>query len=97
MPIPYGYQGESDGLIIFQGKSDVVRTIFDYYLLGVSLGKVVDMFSEKRIPSPRRKERWTRPTIDKLLSNAKYVPIVGKEQRCNIDYNKAGGHWKATR
>lgn len=107
MRIPYGYQIENNGLIICQEKAEVVRMIFDYYLSGASLGKVVDILSEKRIPSPTGKERWTRAAIDKLLSNAKYIPIVGaetymnvqfeKDRRCNIDYDKAGNPRKATR
>ena len=107
MRIPYGYQLESKGFIICQEKAEVVRMIFDYYLSGASLGKVVDMLSEKRITSPTGKERWTRAAIDKLLSNAKYIPIVGteaymnvqfeKEHRCNIDCDKAGNPRKSTR
>lgn len=80
MRIPYGYQIENNGLIIFQEKAEVIRVIFDYYLSGASLGKVADMLSEKRITSPTGKERWTRAAIDKLLSNAKYIPIVGMEK-----------------
>lgn len=107
MRIPYGYQMEDNAFIICQEKAEVVRMIFDYYLSGASLGKVADMLSEKRIPSPTGKEHWTRAAIDKLLSNAKYIPIVGteaymnvqfeKEHRCNIDYEKAGNPRKATR
>lgn len=63
MRIPYGYQIENDGLIICQEKAEVVRVIFDYYLSGASLGKVADMLSEKRIPFPTGKERWTRAAI----------------------------------
>ena len=107
MRIPYGYQMENNAFIICQEKAEVIRMIFDYYLSGASLGKVADMLSEKRIPSPTGKERWTRAAIDKLLSNAKYISIVGtkaymnvqfeKEHRCNIDYDKAGSPRKATR
>ena len=98
---------ENNVFIICQEKAEVIRMIFDYYLSGASLGKVADMLSDKRIPSPTGKERWTRAAIDKLLSNAKYIPIVGteaymnvqfeKEHRCNIDYDKAGNPRKSTR
>ena len=98
---------ENNVFIICQEKAEVIRMIFDYYLSGASLGKVVDMLSEKRIPSPTGKERWTRAAIDKLLSNTKYIPIVGmekymsaqfeKDRRCNIDYDKTGSPRKATR
>ena len=47
MRIPYGYQIESNEFIICQEKAEVVRMIFNYYLSGASLGKVVDMLSEK--------------------------------------------------
>ena len=107
MRIPYGYQLESNGFIICQEKAEVVRVIFVFYLSGASLGKVADVLSERRIPSPTGKDRWTRAAIDKLLSNAKYIPIVGTEvymdvqfekgRRCNIDYDKAGSPRKATR
>ena len=107
MRIPYGYQLGSNGFIICQEKAEVVRMIFDYYLSGASLSKVADMLSEKRITSHTGKERWTRAAIDKLLSNVKYIPIVGTEvymdvqyekgRRCNIDYDKAGNPRKATR
>lgn len=107
MRIPYGYQIKNNAFIICQEKAKVVRMIFDYYLSGASLGKVADMLSEKRITSPTGKERWTRAAIDKLLSNAKYIPIVGteaymnvqfeKDCRCNIDHDKAGNPRKATR
>lgn len=66
----------------------MIRMIFDYYLSGASLGKVVDMLSEKRIPSPTGKERWTRAAIDKLLSNTKYIPIVGMEKYMSAQFEK---------
>ena len=79
----------------------------DYYLAGASLGKVVDMLYTKQISSPTGKTKWTRAAVDHLLSNSKYVLIVGlesymsvqfeKTERCNIDYDKAGAPRKETR
>lgn len=89
MRIPYGYQMKDNEFIICQEKAEVVRMIFNYYLSGASLGKVVDMLSEKRILSPTEKERWTRAAIDKLLSNAKYIPIVGTEAYMNVQFEKS--------
>lgn len=65
------------------------------------------MLYAKGIPSPTGNAQWTRATIDKLLANKKYVPIVGekvymdaqfeKNRRCNVDYDKAGHPRKAAR
>ncbi len=36
-------------------KADVIRSIFEYYLAGASLGKIVDILFVKGIHSPDRK------------------------------------------
>ncbi len=73
---------------------------------GTSLGKVVDMLYAKQIPFPTGKAKWTRATVDHLLSSSKYILSVGfesfasaqfeKVNRCNIDYDKAGAPRKRT-
>ncbi len=65
------------------------------------------MLDAKDILSPSGNPKWTRAAVDKLLSNAKYIPIVGvktymgaqfeRERRCNVDYDKAGHPRKITR
>ena len=107
MKLPYGYVLVGEEIVIHKEKADVVRSIFEYYLAGASLGKIVDMLFTKGIPSPAANPKWTRAAVDKLLANKKYVPIVGvkvyldaqfeKERRCNVDYEKAGHPRKPTR
>lgn len=107
MKLPYGYVLVNGEIVAQGGKADVVRSVFEHYLAGASLGKVVDMLDAKGIPSPSGNPKWTRATVDKLLSNAKYIPIVGvetymdvqfeRERRCNVDYDKAGHPRKKTR
>ena len=107
MKLPYGYVLVGEELIVHEEKADVVRSIFEYYLAGASLGKIVDMLFTKGIPSPTGNPKWTRAAVDKLIANKKYIPIVGmkvyldtqfeKEHRCNVDYDKAGHPRKADR
>ena len=108
MRIPYAFHLTSIGsLEITENEAKVVQIIFDYCLAGASLGKVVDMLYAKQIPSPTGKAKWTRAAVDHLLSNSKYIAIVGLESymsvqfekatRCNIDYDKAGTPRKETR
>ena len=107
MKIPYGYVLVSDKIIVHSKKADVVRSIFGYYLAGASLGKIVDMLHVKGVPSPSGNPKWGRAAVDKLLSNAKYIPIVGMEtymdaqferdRRCNMDYDKVGHPRKTVR
>ena len=41
MKLPYGYVLD-DEIVIHEEKADIVRCIFECYLAGASLGKVVD-------------------------------------------------------
>lgn len=108
MRIPYAFHLTSTGTLeITKNEAEVVQMIFDYYLAGASLGKVIDMLYAKQISSPTRKAKWTRAVVDHLLSNSKYIVIVGfesfasvqfeKANRCSIDYDKTGTPRKETR
>lgn len=108
MRIPYGFNLTANSVLeINEKEADVIRMIFSYYLAGASLGKVVDMLCMKQIPSPTGKVRWTRAAVDHLLSNGKYIAVVGlesfmdvqfeKSARCNIDYDKTNAPRKSTR
>ena len=83
MKIPYGYILAGEGIAIHEERADVVRSIFEYYLAGASLGKIVDMLFAKGIASPTRNAKWTRAAVDKLLANKKYIPIVGVDVYIN--------------
>jgi len=107
MKLPYGYVLINEQIIVHEEKADVVRSIFEHYLTGASLGQVVDLLFAKGVLSPTGKPKWTRAAVDKLLSNKKYIPIVGvnmyldvqfeKNRRCNVDYDKSGHPRKAVR
>ena len=107
MKLPYGYVLDGERIVIHEERADTVRSIFEYYLAGASLGKIVDMLFAKGILSPTGNPKWTRAAVDKLLANKKYIPIVGlgvymdaqfeRDRRCNVNYDKAGHPRKATR
>lgn len=87
MRIPYGFDLTSIGtLVINENEAETVCMIFDYYLVRASLNKVVDMLFKKQILSPAGKAKWTRAAVDHLLSNSKYIAIVGFESlhRCTV-------------
>ena len=77
MKLPYGYVLIGKEIVIHEEKADVVRSIFDDYLAGASLGKIVDLLFKKGVVSPTGKVKWTRAAVDKLLANKKYIPLVG--------------------
>ena len=48
MKLPYGYVLIDREIAVHEEKADVVRSIFDAYLAGASLGKIVDLLVQKR-------------------------------------------------
>ena len=73
----YGYTVDSSGnLTINSAEAQVVRWIFERYLSGNSLGKIVAGLERQGVCSPTGKPKWNREAIDKLLSNEKYTGRV---------------------
>ena len=73
----YGYEvGLNGDLTVNPDEAQVVRWIFERYLVGDSLGKIAAGLEWQGILSPTGKPRWNREAIDKLLSNEKYTGRV---------------------
>ncbi len=43
MKLPYGYVWINKEIVVHQEKAHVVRNIFEFYLAGASLEKIMDM------------------------------------------------------
>ncbi len=73
----YGYTvGHNGELVVNPDEAKMVRWIFERYLAGDSLGKIAVGLEEQSIPSPTGRPKWSRETINKLLSNEKYTGRV---------------------
>ncbi|MGG0717945.1 recombinase family protein [Robertmurraya massiliosenegalensis] len=73
----YGYKNDSDGsLIIDDAETKNVQLIFDLYLQGKSIIRIIAELVKLEIKSPNGKEKWSKRTIDVMLSNEKYIGTV---------------------
>ncbi len=87
MRIPYGFELISDGTLeVNKDEANIVSMIFDFYMAGASLGKVVDMLHSKQISSPTGKLKWTRATVDHLFLMANMWLLSGwrNSWMCNL-------------
>ena len=82
MRIPYGYVQLGTGQIaVSPQQAETIRLIYNLYLQGKSLGGIANILKSQNISSPTGKGNWTRATIDKILSNGKYIPSVITEEQ----------------
>ena len=90
MRVPYGYIRYEPGAIsINQEQTAAVSLIYDRYLEGKSLGRIVDVLKEQCIPSPAGKPVWSRAAVDNILSNSRYAPhIITENQFWETQFEK---------
>lgn len=73
----YGYKNDVDGsLIIDDAEAKNVQLIFDLYLRGKSIIGILAELERLKIKSPTGKEKWSKRTIEVMLSNEKYIGTV---------------------
>lgn len=73
----YGYIHDTSGnLIVQDNEAENVRRIFEWYLRGESVIGIVAELERLGIKSPTRKDKWSKRTIDVMLSNEKYTGNV---------------------
>lgn len=75
-----GYGRNDNGqFIVIEEEAEVVRLIFNLYLQGYGCRKIKRYLEENEIKTVTGKRVWSTLTIDRLLSNEKYIG-------CNITY-----------
>lgn len=69
-----GYRKGPDGKPeIDPSEAETVRLIYSRYLEGHSLGDIQKELTEKRIPTARDIQGWSRQVIQNILTNEKYI------------------------
>lgn len=70
----YGYDKDENGeLVINETKAENVKLIFDLYLKGASILGIIKELQKRNIKSPKDNDKWSKHTIEEMLSNEKYI------------------------
>ncbi|MEW8994445.1 recombinase family protein [Clostridium sp.] len=73
----FGYKcSETGELVIDEEQAVVVRRIFDLYLSGYSVDMIMQELASNHIKSPTGKDKWSKRTIQRMLTNEKYIGSV---------------------
>jgi site-specific DNA recombinase len=69
-----GYGRDDDGnLVIIEEEAKIVRLIYDLFLQGYGCRKIKKYLEDHAIKTVTGKEQWSTSTIDRILSNDKYI------------------------
>ena len=82
-----GYtKGEDGELQIIPEEAKIVRKIFDLYLQGNGVRKIKRYLEDHRIKTVTGKAEWSTSTIDRMLSNEKYIGQVLMQKTYTPDF-----------
>lgn len=82
-----GYdKDENSKLVIVESEAVIVRKIFELYLNGFGVRKIKKYLEENGIKTVTGKDAWRTSTIDRILSNEKYVGDVIMQKSFTEDF-----------
>lgn len=82
-----GYDKDENGrLVVVESEAVIVRKIFELYLKGFGVRKIKKFLEENGIKTVTGKEVWSTSTIDRILSNEKYVGDVLMQKSFTEDF-----------
>ncbi len=82
-----GYTKGPDGVLqIVPEEAEVVRKIFELYLQGNGVRKIKRYLEENEIKTVTGKTEWSTSTIDRMLSNEKYIGEVRMQKTFTADF-----------
>lgn len=77
---------ENGKLVVVESEAVIVRKIFELYLNGFGVRKIKKYLEENGIRTVTGKEDWSTSTIDRILSNEKYVGDVLMQKSFTEDF-----------
>ncbi len=82
-----GYDKDENGrLVVVESEAVIVRKIFELYLNGWGVRKIKKYLEENGIKTVTGKDVWSTSTIDRILSNEKYVGDVLMQKSFTKDF-----------
>ncbi|WP_349680767.1 recombinase family protein [Clostridium sp. UBA6640] len=81
-----GYKCENGSLVIVPEQAEVVKSMFQLYLDGMTLQQIKEYLESKKIKTTTGKEVWATYVIQKMLKNEKYKGCTMFQKTFTTDY-----------
>ncbi len=73
-------------LTIVPEEAETVRSIFRWYLEGMSAGEIIFMLEERHIRTPSGKKHWTHSTVNSMIRNEKFMGDLLLQKSYTADF-----------
>lgn len=89
--LPYkqflGYKKGEDGFPkIVEKEAKIIRLIYRLFLEGKTISAISTYLTNKKIPTPAGKEKWTTSTVKSILTNEKYKGDALLQKCYTVDF-----------
>jgi len=82
-----GYEkGENGRPVIVETEATVVRLINRLYLEGKTSAEICNHLEQRHIPSPGGSSKWSKTTLDSILTNEKYKGDALLQKKFTVDF-----------
>ena len=82
-----GYKKGEDGRPeIIEEEAAIIRDIYNMFISGESINNIAAKLTEKGIPTPFGKRKWSVSTVRSILSNEKYKGEALLQKTYTVDY-----------
>ena len=82
---PYGYKLENNTIVINPDEAEIVKRIFNSYVIGKGKSEIAQELAEENIPKKDGNTKWQYKTIQYIISNEKYIGDSLVQKRCTTD------------
>jgi len=86
--IPYGYDYHDGQLHINEKEAQVIKNIYSWYLDGKSMGDIVKMLNDAKVPT-KNQGFWAKKMISTILKNPVYCGYLHWEKYVNKSDHEA--------
>lgn len=70
---PFGYKMENGVVVIVPEEAEIIRNIFNDYVAGVSLKRIAEMLTEKRIEYLPDRWQWNKNRVVRIIDDVRYL------------------------
>ena len=85
--IPYSrFLGYDRGMVINPSEAKIIKSIYFFFLLGMSAYQIANLLTDQGIPTPGGKKKWSHGVIISILTNEKYKGDALIQKNFTVDF-----------